>query len=97
MSVELLKFGVSGFERPANQVRGNAFRASLELSLVKKAQPWRQKRDDRSGFMLFRGEGRRCPRLIMVFEKARHLTLVVEAGKKVLADRPGISRVQAVV
>ena len=48
--------------------------------------------------MLFGGEGRRCPRFIMVFEKARHLFLVVSAAEEPLA-RPAFAffRVQAVV
>ena len=65
------------FLRTANQMGRDAFLAPLELSLVKEAQPWGEKRYDRRGFVHFRRECRRRSRLVVVFQNLSHSTLAI--------------------
>jgi hypothetical protein len=64
---------------------------SLELPLMEEAQARRQEGDDRRRLMLRPGKFGRCPRLVVVFEKARKLVLIIEPGEKVIVDRLGDS------
>ena len=50
-------------------MRRNSLLPALELPLVKEPQTGRQERDDRRGFMDFRGEYRRRPRFVVVLQK----------------------------
>src|SRR6516162_8887135 len=54
---------------------------SLELAVIEEAQTGGQERDDRRRLMLRPEKFGRGARLVMVFEKARELVLVIEAGK----------------
>ena len=47
--------------------------------------------------MLRPGKFGRGARLVVVFEKARELVLVVETGEQMTTDRPGMALAQAVV
>jgi hypothetical protein len=75
----------------------DALPAPQELALVKEPQPGRQKRDDRRGIVDFRRERRSRPRLVVVFQEARQLVLLIEPGVEMLAHRPRMSLAQAVV
>ena len=55
---------------------------ALELALMEKAQAGRQEGDDRRGLVLRPGKFGRRARLVVVFEKAGELVLVVEAGER---------------
>src|SRR5262249_25943355 len=95
--VKLFQLLVSGFVWASAQMRGNAFLTPLELTLVEETQPWGQERDDGRGFMnSWRKRGGR-PRLVVIFQKAGQLVLVIEPGVEMLTHRPGMSIAQAVV
>ena len=95
--VELLQALVHGLDRTANQVRGDPLPASFELPLMKEAQPRRQERDDSRRLVGAGGKRRGRARLVVVFQEAGHLVLVIEARVEVLADRPRVPLAQPVV
>jgi len=64
---------------------------------MEEAQPRRQEGDDRRGLVNFRWERRGRARLVVVFQKAGELVLVIEPGAKMLAHRPGMTFAQAIV
>src|ERR1700719_3924610 len=70
---------------------------AVELTLMEEAQAWSEIGNDRRRPVLRPSELGRCPRLVMVFEKAGELVLVVEAGEQVVADRPDVALPQTVV
>ena len=65
---------------------------SLELALMEEAQAGREEGDDRRRLVLRPGKFGRGARLVVVFEKAGELVLVVEAGEQMIADRPDVRR-----
>src|SRR4030095_3606334 len=75
--VELVQPLIDRFLRTANQMGRDAFLAPLELSLVKEAQPWEEKRNDRRGFVHFRRERRSRSRLLAGFPQAGELVLLM--------------------
>ena len=95
--VELFQPLVDRFLRTSNQMGRDAFLAPLELSLVKETQTRGQERDDRRGFMHVRRERGSRPRLVVVFQEAGQLVLIIEPRVEMLAHRPGVTLAQAVV
>src|SRR5712691_3358964 len=75
----------------------DVFLAPPALSLVEEAQARGQEGDDGRGRMHARGEGRRRPWLVVVFEKARQLVLVIQPSVEMLTYRPGLPSAEAVV
>jgi hypothetical protein len=73
--VELCKLLVDRFVWTATKMGREAFCAPFELSLVEETQARRQEGDDGCGLIRARGEGRRSPWLVVVFQKARQLVL----------------------
>src|SRR5271166_4248202 len=59
----------------------DSFLSPVELPLMEEPQTRGKKRDDRRGFVYFRSERCRCPRLIVVFEKAGQLSLIIESAR----------------
>src|SRR5262249_43190988 len=95
--VELFQSLVDWFLWTTNQMRRDAFLASRELSLVKESQPWRQESDDCRGFLHLRRERRRRPRLVVVFQEAGELILVIQPRVEMLAHRSGVTLTQAII
>src|SRR6185503_10694426 len=83
--------------RSAAQMRREAFDRPFELSGVKEAQTGRKKREHRRGFVLSGRKGGGRPRLVVIFQKAGQLVLVIQARVKMLAHRPGMSFAQPIV
>src|SRR5215472_2365925 len=71
--------------------------SAVKFALMEKPQTGRQKADDRRRPMLRPGKFRCGAWLIVVFEKARELVLVVEAGKEMTPDRRGMPLSQPVI
>src|SRR5271168_1273038 len=74
-----------------------SYTCALELAVIKEAQAGRQEGDHGRGLVLRPGEFGRGARLVVVFEKADELVLIVEAGEQVATDRRDIALSQAVV
>jgi hypothetical protein len=88
--VEVLQPLIHGLDRTANEVRRDPLLPSFELPLMKEAQPGRQERDHGRRFVGAGRERRGRARLVVVFQEAGHLVLVVGACVEVLADRPDL-------
>ena len=70
---------------------------ALELTLVEKAQARRQKGDNCRRCVLWPRKLSRRARLVMVFEKARELVLIIEAGQQVVVDWSYRARLQPII
>src|SRR5262245_11275599 len=88
---------VDGFFGRANQMRRDALRPAVELTLMEKPQTRRQKTDDRCRLVNLRSKGSRRPRLVVVLEKARHLVLIIKPRVKVLSHWSCVSFSETVV
>jgi hypothetical protein len=95
--VELLQRLHGRLFRSPNQVGRYPLFPAFELSLVKQSQPGSKKGNHRRGFMSFRREGCSRTRLVMVFQKASHLALVVEGRAQMIPHRPGMPFAKAIV
>ncbi len=65
------------FMRAAAEVRGDAREAPVQLPVMEEPETRRQKGDDGRGLVDPRGEGGRCPGLVVVFQKASQFVLGV--------------------
>src|SRR5262249_50125159 len=79
------------------KMRRNPFSPALELSLMEKTQTRRQKRDDRRRLVNSRRECGRSSRLVVVFQKASQLVLIIQPRPEMLAHRPRVAVTQAIV
>ena len=70
---------------------------ALELTLVEETQAWREEGNDCRCQVLRPGKFGRRAWLVVIYEKASELVLVVEAGEQVTADRSGMTVSQTVV
>jgi len=75
--VELPHGGVHRFMRAAAEVPGDAREAPVALPVMEEPEARRQKGDDGRGLVDPRGEGGRCPGLVVVFQKASQFVLGV--------------------
>jgi hypothetical protein len=78
-------------------MRRDPLHSRLELTLVKEPQARGEEGDDCGRFMRPRREGCRGPRLVVVFQEAGQLILVVGVREEVLAYGPGVPLAEAVV
>src|SRR5262245_10494171 len=78
-------------------MRRDALLAPLELSLMKEPQPRGQEGNAGCGLLYFWREWCLCSRLVVVFQEASHLVLIVQPRVEMLANGPGVPLAQAVV
>ena len=75
----------------------DAFLAPLKLRLMKKSQSRRQKSNDRRSLVDLRRECRGRPRLVVVFQEAGELVLIVDFCAEMLAYRTRMTFAQSIV
>src|SRR5262245_50023702 len=95
--VELRPIRIDRFVRAPAQVRRDSFLSSLELTVVKEPQARRQECNHCRGLMDPGRKGGCRPRLVVVFQKAGELVLIIQPRMKVFAHRTGVLFAKAVV
>src|SRR6516225_7399476 len=88
---------VCRLDRTAAEVGRHSDPSSLKLALMEEPQSRGQEGDDRRRLMLSPRKFGRGARLVVVFEKARELVLVIEPGEQMTTDRPGMTVSQPVI
>jgi len=90
-NIEIVQARIHSLNWPSARMDRSLLGLALKLTIVKKTQAWAQVSQHSSGLMHSRWKRSRCPRLVVVLEKAGGLMLKLFVCPEMIAHGPGRS------